>query len=491
MGRAPVPLNPDDPMTFPAGRPRGHHLLHHRCFAAFLMLQAAILAGYLFLPLEYLLWGLGGVAAIAAVFLLPMFPWLMIPVVVGTTALDSAGRLVQTTALGIPVTGFHVAFVTLCASFAIHIFLTKRRSFPQLEILVPLMVFLGCIAVSLTYSPNQPEATLSFVRMSCMVLLLYLIQVLVDSKGILNLTIVSLGIALTGTSALAVLQITTAQFYLPASVVYHLGANIPRASGTYHNPNLFGTFLAVGIIFFAGLALIPRLGWWKRALLLAPVGLGTAALIITFSRANWMALFFGIVVLLFLVGKLRYLLYLIAASSATILLIMNFVPIAAYIFDRFISIFSFFAEFGTDSRASGSARVYFVLAGLKMFLDNPLLGVGWRAFPVVFEDYQPVAFPHWLPTRESHTLFATIIGELGIVGMTAAVWIVWRIFSLGLRSTRSMQDEYLRGVMISLLAVFVTFQVSLTFTGEFANNFLWMFTGLMFAVPALDSERRA
>lgn len=477
-------------MTIPAARLGGHHL-RQGWAAAFLLLLAATLAAYLFLPPEYLLWGLGGIAGMAAIFLLPIFPWLLIPVIVVTTALDSAGRLVQATALGMPVTGFHLAFVLLCASYAMHIFLTKRRSFPRLEILVPLVVFLGCIAVSLTYTPNQPEATLSFIRMSCMVLLLYLMQVLVDSRGILNLTILSLALALTGTSALALLQITTAQFYLPASVVYHLGANIPRASGTYHNPNLFGTFLAVGIIFFAGMALVPRLGWWKRALLLPPVLLGAAALIITFSRANWMALFLGFAVLLFLAGKLRYLLYLMAASFAAILLIMNYVPIAAYIFDRFLSIFSFFTEFGTDSRASGSARVYFVLAALKMFLDHPLLGVGWRAFPVVFEQYQPVAFPHWLPTRESHTLFATIIAELGLVGITVAAWIVWRIFSFGLRNIRTIQDEYLRGVMIALVAVFVTFQVSLTFTGEFANNFLWMFTGLMYAIPALDSESRA
>ncbi len=484
-----MPLNSDDLMTAPAGK-SWRHLLRHRGFALLLLLQAAILAGYLFLPFEHLLWTLGSMAGMAAIFLLPMFPWLLIPAVVGTTALDSAGRLVQTTALGMPVTGFHLAFVLLCASCAAHVFLTKRRSFPRLEILTPLLVFLGCIAVSLTYSPNQPEATLSFIRMCCMVLLLYLIQVLVDSRGKLDLTIVSLAVALTATSTLALMQISTGQFYLPARIVYHFGANIPRASGTYHNPNLFGTFLAVGIIFFAGIALIPRLGWWKRALILPPVGLGTAALIITFSRANWMALFIGFIVLLFLAGRLRYLLYLVAASVATVLLIMNYVPIAAYIFDRFVSIFSFFAEFGTDSRASGSARVYFVLAGLKMFLDHPLLGVGWRAFPVVFEDYKPVAFPHWLPTRESHTLFATILAELGLVGMTVAVWIVWRILSFGVRSTRSIQDEYLRGVMIALVAVFVTFQVSLTFTGEFANNFLWMFTGLIYALPALDREGR-
>ncbi len=462
------------------------HTLGRRHIAAFLLVQAVVLACCLFLPREVLLWSLGIAAVLAAIFLLPLYPWIVIPAVIGTTALDSAGRLVQTTALGIPVTGFHLAFVLLCAAFATHAFLKKRRSFPALEIQAPLLVFLGCMALSLTYSPNQPEATISFFRILFLALFLYLMRALVTSTRILNVTIVSVALVLAGASLLAVFQIISAEFYLPASVVSSVGANVPRASGTYHNPNIFGTFLAVDIVLLAGIVLVPGLSWWKRGFLLLAIGLGAAALIITFSRANWIALAIGIVALLYLAGKLRYLFYVTFAFIVAILLIMNFVPFAAHIYERFLSIFSIFLEFGTDSRASGSARVYFVIAGFKMFLDNPLLGAGWRAFPVIFKDYKPVDFPHWLPTHESHTLFATILAELGLVGLTAAAWIAWRILAFGMRHMRLMGDPYLRGVMIAFVAVFITFQVSLTFTGEFANNFLWMFTGIMLAVPALE-----
>ncbi len=457
-------------------------------FAVFLLVQVAILVCVLFLPPEQVLWGLGGVALVVALFFLTLYPWLAIPAIIATTALDSAGRVIQTTALGEPVTGFHLSFALLCVGLASHIFLQKRRTFPPLEIQAPLVLFLGCMAVSLTYSPNQPEATISFFRIVFLSLFLYLTQVLIDSRRVLNLTIASLGIVLAGASILAVFQIISEQFYLPASVVSSVGANMPRASGTYHNPNIFGTFLAVSILFMAGIFLVPKLRWWKRLLLLVAIGLGTAALVITFSRGNWVALFVGVVVLLFLAGKLRYLFYVTVGFCLAILLVKNYVPFAAYIFERFYSIFSLFVEFGADSRASSTARVYFAIAGFKMFLEHPLLGVGWRAFPVVFQDYQPEGFPHWLPTRESHTLFATILAELGLVGLLASIWIVWRVLAFSLHHIKRMQDEYLRSVMIALVAIFVTFQVSLTFTGEFANNFLWMFTGIMFAVPALEER---
>lgn len=476
------------PMTQLVQRRADWPPLGYKGFAVFLLVQVAVLVCVLFLPGEQVLWGLGGVVLVAALFLLSLYPWLVLPLVIVTTALDSAGRVIQTTALGVPITGFHLSFALLCVGLAYHIFLQKRRAFPPLEIQAPLVLFLGCMAVSLTYSPNQPEATISFFRIVFLALFLYLTQVLITSRRVLNLTIASLGIVLAGASTLAVFQIISEQFYLPASVVSSVGANVPRASGTYHNPNIFGTFLAVSILFMAGIFLVPKLRWWKRLLLLLAIGLGATALVITFSRGNWVALFVGGVVLLFLSGKLRYLFYVALAFGAAILLVKNYVPFAAYIFERFYSIFSLFAEFGADSRASSTARVYFAIAGFKMFLAHPLLGVGWRAFPLVFQDYKPEGFPHWLPTRESHTLVATILAELGIVGLLAAGWIVWRILAFSFYHIKRLQDEYLRSVLIALVAIFVTFQVSLTFTGEFANNFLWMFTGIMFAVPALEKR---
>ncbi|MEC8931100.1 MAG: hypothetical protein VYB08_06760, partial [Candidatus Latescibacterota bacterium] len=94
-------------------------------------------------------------------------------------------------------------------------------------------------------------------------------------------------------------------------------------------------------------------------------------------------------------------------------------------------------------------------------------------------------FPHWVPTKESHTLFANILAELGRVGLTAATWLVARTLRRGWTSMNSTDDPYLRGVMCGLLSLFIAFQVSLSFTADFSNNFLWFFTGMIFAVAQL------
>ena len=62
-------------------------------------------------------------------------------------------------------------------ALAANICLSRRVKFPDFEIKAPLFMFLGCIAISLTYSPNQPEATVSFVRICALVLFTYIVQV--------------------------------------------------------------------------------------------------------------------------------------------------------------------------------------------------------------------------------------------------------------------------------------------------------------------------
>ena len=469
----------------------GELRLDRRWFLLFLGLMAALLLVVLLVPNRLLLAacaGLGG--GIFLAFLL-VYPWIIVPLLVATTALDITGQLLKETAIGIPLTGFHLALGLMFLGLLGNTCLRRRTLFPNFELKGPLVLLLGVMALSLTYSPNQPEATIGFMRTLVLVLFLYASQVLIESRPAVHMVVVSMGLALIGGSILAVVQIATEQFFLPASFVIAVGANAPRATGTFHNPNTFGTFLMCGVVFLSAILLNYRMSYWKRAMMLVSLAFGLAGLIATFSRSNWLAAIVGLMIPLYLARKLRYLFITLGVVGLLVLAIKEFVPFAEHIFLRFLSIFTFVEEFGQAGRESGSARIYFLIAGLEMFLDNPLLGVGWRAFPMIFEQYKPVDFPNWVPTRESHTLFANILAELGLVGFLASAWIVWRTLSRGFAGLGEMRDPYLRAVLIGLLSVFIAFQVSLSFTADFSNNFLWFFTGMVFAVLRLGESQRA
>ncbi|NKB69247.1 MAG: hypothetical protein GKR89_19430 [Candidatus Latescibacteria bacterium] len=464
------------------------HHLNGRNFALFVAFQV-LLMGALILASDQqrivLFIALGSVAAAVFLAFLVIYPWLSIPLLLSTTAIDITGRLIKETPLGIPLTGFHLALVLMALALLTNIALEKRFTLPPFGLLGPLFLFWGVMAISQIYTPNQPEAAIGLLRTLFLILFLYAIEILVDSRWAVTTAILSIAACLVVVSILGVIQVFTEEFYLPASFVIAVGANTPRATGTFHNPNHLGAFLMSGIVFLTTLLIHFRMANWKRLLLLAVLGISMAGLVVSFSRGNWLATLLGIVVALWLAKKLRYLFFAGILFFLGILALKEFVPFAEHIFQRFISIFTIFNEFGSTGHVSGSARVQFVQAGLGMLLDNPVLGAGWRAFPVILDAYKPENFPHWLPTRESHTLFATIAAELGLVGLGAAGWIVWRVLQRGFAARRHLQDEYLRAVLTSLLAVFIAFQISHSFTGDFSDNFLWFYTGMLFGVIRL------
>ena len=460
-------------------------------FGALLLVQVSLLAGALWLPSELLVWSLGVVVATSYVVLVVLRPWTIIPLIVATTALDITGQLVEETPIGIPLTGFHLTLALMGLAVAVNAFLRRRTEFPAFELKVPLAILFGVMAFSLTYTPNLVDGTVGVMRTLFLIVFLYLTQVIIDSRRAVDTVVLSVALALIGGSVLALVQIVTERFYLPASFVIAVGANAPRAAGTFHNPNTFGTFLMCGSVLIVGILLTCRLPVWKRLLFALAAGMGLAGLTVTFSRANWISAGVGIAAVLVLTKKVRHAVYAFLIAAVAIVAVKEFVPFADHIFQRFLSIFTLFEQFGEVGRASASGRVFFALAGLEMFLDHPLLGAGWRAFPVLFDQYKSPHFPYWIPTKESHTLFANILAELGLVGFTVSCWIVARTLGAGLRGFGAITDPYLRAVMCGLLAAFVGFQVSLSFTADFSNNYLWFFTGMIFAVNALERTRKA
>ncbi|MXY82625.1 MAG: hypothetical protein F4Y91_11315, partial [Gemmatimonadetes bacterium] len=159
-------------MTAPAPKIPWAFALDRRYFAAFLVFQGAVVAGSIFV-FEFLPALLIGALCVAFfVAGLMLRPWIIVPILLLTTALDSTGRLFGESGPSKEIfllTGFHLAFGLMVAGLAANICLRQRVHFPDFEIKVPLFLFLASIAVSLTYTPNQPEATVSFLRICALV----------------------------------------------------------------------------------------------------------------------------------------------------------------------------------------------------------------------------------------------------------------------------------------------------------------------------------
>jgi O-antigen ligase len=124
-------------------------------------------------------------------------------------------------------------------------------------------------------------------------------------------------------------------------------------------------------------------------------------------------------------------------------------------------------------------------AGWRMFLDNPL-GVGGNNFQVRFPEYQGEHFQRGMWGRVAHSLWFTLIPELGIIG----IWIYFMLLIVNLKNVfflKSLKDtsnndiKYLQHVGLAMLASFVGYFASGTFLSVLYYAHYWYLIPILVA----------
>ena len=118
-------------------------------------------------------------------------------------------------------------------------------------------------------------------------------------------------------------QVITGQFHLPVKVITALGGNVPRATGTFHNPNIFASFMMSGVLPLLAVLLNYKMPRGQRVLFALSTVIGIGGLLASFSRSSWVATMVGVMVILWLSGKLRYFFIMIFASIILILSLIH------------------------------------------------------------------------------------------------------------------------------------------------------------------------
>ena len=97
----------------------------------------------------------------------------------------------------------------------------------------------------------------------------------------------------------------------------------------------------------------------------------------------------------------------------------------------------------SEGGGTGAARLYTWGIGFEMFLHNPVIGVGQGNFPWTFEEYQ--GDRTWdgksLAGRAAHSLYFTLLPELGLVGLVIFLGMLVNSFK-DLKWVSVMATEY-------------------------------------------------
>lgn len=201
---------------------------------------------------------------------------------------------------------------------------------------------------------------------------------------------------------------------LPVSVITGAdGTRILRAYGLSDHPNILGGLTATGLLLLAGLIASRRDD--GTVLLGIAVALGSALLLVTFSRGAWIALAVGVAVLtaLLLLSRQRRQVRRLALTSAAG--IIAAAPFVAPYGAAFAVRTDLGGSSSTEAR-SVNERIALSAATTDIITAHPLIGVGAGGLPEAMRQADP-GFAY--NAEPASVVLLDVTAETGIAGGTA------------------------------------------------------------------------
>lgn len=400
--------------------------------------------------------------------------WIMI--MVFATGLDIWGQIIG------GITLFHVGWLFSILTTIIYL-LTKndvklKYSFP---ITKPFIILILLLSFSLIYSPNFSSGLHIILQTIALYVFFIIISNFITSKNqFITILLILLFINVFQTLLLThQLLFENVTYFAASTIESEEGFRIYRPSGSFDDPNVLATYMIFGMLYtFSFLLFIKTKKIFKIflgfALLISIIGI-----ILTFSRSGWLSLIFGIITILFYSHNKKIIFQGLLIISLLLISAVIFTPYGSLIIDRFTSIFDIMKD------PSIRVRIALIKSSFAMFLDNPLFGIGFRGYPILYDFYlDPIVPQVQLYVKEPHTLWSTLLAELGLWGVIAVAYFFIQFFKENIKILKLKMDDFARSIFVGTMAVFIAMNIDFLFYGFLFPHFnlFWLNFALFYAI---------
>ncbi len=238
------------------------------------------------------------------------------------------------------------------------------------------------------------------------------------------------------------------------SIVSAEGVRSLRAYGLSDHPNILGGCLAFGLLMIATLYAGTETRW--HAVMAGVFALGAVALLLTFSRAAWLAFAGGAVFCAFVFWRTRQRAAIVRwfnLAGASALLLLPFVWHNAPYLGARLDAGNAFSQVAIETR-SLVERDRLAQAAFQIFGEHPLLGIGVGALPQAEQIRYPDFGAFNAYYQPAHFVLLDVAAETGVIGALfyfAAMLAPW--LALWLNRRRLIFSPALIGISGVLLAV--------------------------------------
>lgn len=247
-----------------------------------------------------------------------------------------------------------------------------------------------------------------------------------------------------------------------------------RIAGTVGSPNVAASYLSL-LLAPAISLLLTRLGRWYKWLAALAFGLGGAALLLTLSRGGWVSFTFSITILCLLAWRRGWL-----PRSVTLTIGVVAVLLCLLFGDVIV------ARLVGYDLGSAQSRVPLMKLGLRVIMDNPVLGVGVNNLPIVMKQYIRQEFGRaWL--YAVHNKYLLVWAETGIGVLLAFIWFLLATIRRGW-DCWNLKDRFLSPLALGFTAAIAGQMVHMfvdVFNSRPQVQLLWLVAGLITAMRSI------
>lgn len=127
-------------------------------------------------------------------------------------------------------------------------------------------------------------------------------------------------------------------------------------------------------------------------------------------------------------------------------------------------------------------------AGLKMFGEHPLLGVGPGNFSFLYNRYKPADAGYKTIFPVINNQYLEVLVETGILGALVFLIFIYNVFRIYLKGLKGIKDPFGSAIFIGLAACMLAASIQLNLFCGKSLNYLWVVFGLSVATVKLFIE---
>ncbi|MBI4507206.1 MAG: O-antigen ligase family protein [Chloroflexi bacterium] len=330
-----------------------------------------------------------------------------------------------------------------------------------------LLLALGLL--SMAWTPDPGRGAVENLRLTFNVLTFLAVGHFVRTRERLDGAVAALVASGAAVALFAIVQGATG---VGVWVTQLAGASLRRANSTFADPNSLAMYLNL-VLAMCLVSLRAVRHPLARLGLYAAMALSLGGLVLSFSRAGWVVglLVLGLYAVLRAVRQPRAALALVLMAGGVAALGLALVPEVGERLEQF------------SEPAALSVRPYLIDAGLLMFREHPLVGIGLGAYRYAATHEYAFANPYVWYVSASHTALVTTAAELGLAGLTLTAAFCWtaarQLWPLLWHAPRARDRAYATGLLLGLLALLVAGQSIGIF---FEDPYLWILLALLVAL---------